>query len=85
MLLSRCEKKSREPELLKKIEMLEMELQQALINETNSEDFKKTIKTLSKGNRELSQTIIAERKEFQALQDKYTHLLVEFRTLKKQE
>ena len=43
MLLSRCEKKSREPELLKKIEMLEMELQQALINETNSEDFKKTI------------------------------------------
>jgi hypothetical protein len=40
MLLSRCEKKSREPELLKRIETLEQELQQALINETNSDDFK---------------------------------------------
>jgi hypothetical protein len=58
MLLSRCEKKSREPELLKRIETLEQELQQALINETNSDDFKKTIRTLSKQNKELGQTIV---------------------------
>lgn len=78
------EKKSNEPAMLLRISDLETELETFLKQETNQEDFQKTIKKMVQANKFLREDLDTETQRYRMLEDKYAKLLVEYKLAQKE-